>query len=248
MYETDLDNAFKNYFKTREDLQGQSSEESIVPQYEDTHEYIRMSSEENISDLDKFGELLRKLLNAAWGSDWGAITPEFPEGDDAENITLPMITYDIVSRETSENLGKLKPTLIDTIDEIVDGKPTGDVFQIYGQWFDCIVEFDIWGKNTLEARNLLNRFELAMAFYTGLLKEQGVSEILFLKEIPAKQSIHYIDNHYMKVVLYLIRLERRQIVRQSTLKNIEIIFKEQTTGQNPDDIYKNTNMTYDLIL
>ena len=52
----------------------------------------RLTSNGNIDDIDKLGEALRKLLNAAWGSNWGVLSPE-ESGDNPEEITMPQINY-----------------------------------------------------------------------------------------------------------------------------------------------------------
>lgn len=248
--EDELNKAFENYFKTASgvpDLKSEYLKEEELEILDDTLDRIntdRYHAEGSISDIDQVGELLRKLLNAAWGSDWGILSPELSLGESPDNTKLPAITYDIVSRETSSGMGRIKPTQIESYSEVVDGKPTGDVITIYSQMFDCIVEFDCWGKSSLEARNLLNRLEYVLSFYSGFLKEQGIQEIFFLKEIPARQSIHYSDDFYMKTIIYFIRLERKSFVRQSTFSEIEIkvLEEDQSTGQNkPVDIYKDTS-------
>lgn len=244
--EDELNKAFENYFKTTSDssdLKKEYLKEEELMALEDTLDRIgadRYHAEGSISDIDQVGELLRKLLNAAWGSGWGELSPELSLGESPDNTKLPAITYDIVSRETSSGIGRIKPTQIESYSEVVDGKPTGDVITVYSQMFDCIVEFDCWGKTSLEARELLNRFEYVLSFYSGFLKEQGIQEIFFLKEIPAKQSIHYSDDFYMKTIIYFIRLERKSFVRQSTFNNIEVkvLEEDKLAGQKkPVDIY-----------
>lgn len=241
--------AFENYFRTSSDLPTLketylTGEE--IQKLEDTVDRIRADryhAEGSISDIDQVGELLRKLLNAAWGSDWGELSPELSLGESPEETKLPAITYDIVSRETASGIGRIKPTQIESYSEIVDGKPTGDVIMTYSQLFDCLVEFNCWGQSSLEARNLLNRLEKILTFHSGFLKEQGIQEMFFLKEIPAKQSIHYLDDYYMKSMIYFIRLERKSFVRQSTFKDIEVkvLEEDKSTGQTkPVDIYNNS--------
>lgn len=241
-----LNSAFENYFKSASDvpdLKSEYLEKEELEVLEDTLDRIRADryhAEGSISDIDQVGELLRKLLNAAWGSGWGQLSPELSLGESPDNTKLPAITYDIVSRETAAGMGRIKPTQIESYSEVVDGKPTGDVITVYSQVFDCIVEFDCWGKTSKDARELLNRLEHILNFHSGFLKEQGIQEMFFLKEIPARQSIHYSDDYYMKTMIYFFRLERKSFVRQSTYKDIEVKVLEQdkSAGQNtPVDIY-----------
>lgn len=211
----------------------------------------RYVAENNIDDIDQLGDLLRRILNAAWGSDWGTISPELTKGESSDDVTLPQISFDINSREVSQNT-PIKPKLTDTIDEVVNGKKTGDTFNIYRQWFDCVVEFNFWGRNTLEARQIMNKFEGLIGVYAGYLKRQGISEIFFLKEIPPTLSTKYVSGIPMRSLMYYIKLERIHCVRLSLLKKIDVEMKETNnlhTAEHinsSDDIFHNNNITYEL--
>lgn len=212
-------------------------------------------AENNVDDIDQLGELIRKILNAAWGSDWGEFSPELKRGEDPEDIILPQITYDIQSREVSEKTA-IKPVLTDTIKEVVNGTHTGDAFNIYRQWFDCIVEFNIWGRTTLESRQIMNNFESLLGAYTGYLKKQGIAEMFFLKEMSPRQSYRFVEGLPMRCVVYYIKLERIQSVRVSTLKKIDFEVNAISNlnkdsyitdlNNSSDNIYKNQNIKYDL--
>lgn len=230
---------YKQYFSSTEEEQKKLLAESQGYTYQDkvtnpntkvyTTEDVpefsedRFTAEGNIDNIDQLGEVLRILLNAAWGPDWGELSPEFVRSEDAESIKLPQITFDINNREIADK-NPLKPQLTDTIIEVVDGVKTGDAFNVYRQWFDCIVEFNFWGKTTLEARKLMDRFESLMGVYSGLLEKLGVSKIFFLKELSPKQSIRFTDGLPMRCLVYYVRLEKINTVRLSILKGVEISF------------------------
>ena len=91
---------------------------------------------------------------------------------------------------------------------------------IYRQWFDCVVEFDFYGRTSKEARKLLQRFESLLAIYTGYLKRQGISEIIFLKEVSARNSLNFVEQTPMKCLMYWVRFERITPVRQSVINKI----------------------------
>lgn len=213
----------------------------------DTAKYI---ADHNIDDIDQLGELLKKILNAAWGSDWGIISPDLQTGEDASNIPTPQIIFNTNSREVADKT-PIKPVLTDTIKETVDGKETGEVFNIYRQWFDCIIEFDFISRNNYESRKLMSRFESLMSAYSGFLKRQGISDIFFLKEINPKQSINFLSGTAMKCLMYYIRLEHIQSVRVSTIENINLELANQLTqkasvSHKDPDYYNNSNITYNL--
>lgn len=238
----DLEQAFKNYFGNNGKLTP-----TQVEQMPEKSSRTRMTANGNVSDIDALGEILRKLLNTAWGSTWGIITPETAKGDDPEKIILPQINLAINLREIADGFNP-KPQFTDTVNEVVDGKNTGDSFRIYRQTFDCIVEFDFFDSTSKGCRSLMGKFEEILDTYTGFLKEQGVREIFFLKEVPAKYSLNYIEGIPMKCLYYFVRLERIKTVRLSTIKDIEqrlaVIEKRKSTEQNSDDI--NKKITYQL--
>lgn len=232
--------AYRSYFGTSESGQKEDVQVNRVPQRE------RMTAKGNIDDLDKLGEILRKLLNAAWGSNWGVISPDTSLGDNAEDITVPQITYGINLREVAKGFSP-KPVLTDTVEEVENGKKTGDSFRIYRQTFDCIVEFNFWESTSKDCRYLMNKFEEIMSIYSGYLKESGVSEIFFLKEVPSKYSLNYLAAKPMKCAYYFIRLERNKAIRVSQIKEIEMKLSQndKSSPEKPsDDIYN--KITYKL--
>lgn len=212
---------------------------------------LSRTADGNIGDIDQFGEVLRTITNAAWGIDWGELKPDISKSSTIDSIKLPLITYDINSREVSEKT-PIKPILTESIQEIVDGKPTGDTILVYRQWFDCIVEFNTWGRNSLEARKIMNDLESLLNAYGGYLKRLGISEMFFLKEIPSNKSVNYIPGIPMRSMMYYVRLERIQKVRGSVIKNVDIQVEAliqkmiDTDQQKSVDIYNNNNITYNL--
>ena len=113
----------------------------------------------------------------------------------------------------------IKPVLMDIVKEMVDDKETGDALLIYRQWFDCVVEFNFYGNDAKEAREIQHKFESIMSIYAGYLKRQGVSEILFLKEVPPR-LLNFTAQTPMKCLMYFMRFETITPVRQSLIDRI----------------------------
>lgn len=185
-----------------------------------TKEYDISENQSTIVTVDDLGDTIRKILNIAWGDDWGEITPEFSASDDISQGTLPKIVYDINYREAPEKMSR-KPTLFKNVLEVVDGKETGDSFNVYRQFFDTVVEFNFFGKTMLEARKVMNDFEEIINTYTGLLKKNGLSELVFLKEVPSENSVKYLPNIPMKSLMYYVRFEKIYTVRTSLLNKLD---------------------------
>ena len=192
-----------------------------VTQREYTSPWLKRVADDNIDDIEQLAEILKKLCNAAWGANWGEFSPDLKKGEDETNIVLPQITCEINTKDIAEGIGGLKPILVDVVDEVdEEGNVTGDAFLVYRQWFDTIVEFNIYGRTNKEARQLQKRFEKLVATYTGYLKRQGISEILYEREVSPKFSLNYSEKVPMRCIYYYIRFESITPIRHSLINSI----------------------------
>ena len=182
---------------------------------------LRHVADDNIDDIEQLADILKRLCNAAWGEGWGELSPDLKRGENSSNVVLPQITLEINTKDITEGMGGLKPTLVDVIKELDDaGNETGDAFLVYRQWFDSIVEFNIYGRNSKDARQLQKKFENLLSVYTGYLKRQGISEILYEREVSPKFSLNYDESVPMRSIYYYIRFESITPIRQSLINSI----------------------------
>jgi hypothetical protein len=180
-------------------------------------------ADDNIDDIEQLADILKRLCNAAWGPDWGELSPDLKEGENTSEVKLPQITVELNTRDISEGIGGLKPVLVDVVKEEDDnGNFTGDAFLIYRQWFDNIVEFNFYGRTNQEARRLKKKFETLIAVYTGYLKRNGISEIIFQQETSPRCSLYYSSNTPMRSVYYYVRFESITSIRQSLINSINL--------------------------
>ena len=209
-----IDNIYKEYAARIHTLETTTSKEYNVQTY-------RHMADNNIDDVEKLADILKKLCNAAWGADWGELSPDLKKGEDSTTIILPQITVDINTKDIADDIGGLKPKLIDVvIEKDEDGNETNDSFLMYRQWFDCNVEFNFYGKTNKEARELQKKFENLLMVYTGYIKRQGISEMFFLREVSPKTSLNYDKLTPMRCIYYYIRLESITPIRQSLINTI----------------------------
>ena len=238
----------------------QTSDKSKKPSYLPEHKHspgqeetcfaerIHRLVNEDVDPLEHLCQALQRLTNAAWGPSWGLMTLEMPTGTNPDELTLPCITIDMNSREVQEKKSP-KATMIGDYEEQINGVTTGDRLHVFRQWYDCVIEFNFFGRNQLECRRLMYRFEQLMIHSAGLLKREGISEVYFLKEIPPRQSFNYVSDLSMKSLMYYYRFETDYVVRTSTIKQIMLDFeKDEKEGftsviaQESDDF----GITYDL--
>lgn len=195
---------------------------------------LRQMADENINDLEQLALLLKKLCNAAWGDGWGELSPDLKKGEDNTTLILPQITVETNTRDIDDAMNGPKPKLTDIVPEVDgNGNETGDVFLIYRQWYAYNVEFNFYGRNTKEARDLMNRFERLIAVYTGYLKRHGVGEMWFESEVNPKCSLNYDESAFMRCIYYYIRFEAIMPVRHSMINriNAEIGVNELNTAK-----------------
>ena len=184
---------------------------------------FRYVADNNIDDVEQLADILKRLCNAAWGHGWGELSPDLKKGENSDDIILPQITVDINTREYAENMGGMKPKLIDVVRELDDNNnETGDAFLIYRQWYDCNVEFNFYGRTNKEARQLQKKFESLLTVYTGYLKRQGISEMFFEQEVSPKSSLNYDESTPMRCIYYYIRFESIMPIRQSLINSINV--------------------------
>ena len=258
MADKNIEKAFSEYFfnnKIEEkDITGIISEK---PEPKDNIRYkpeerlyketiSRLTADGNIDTIEQICNVLKELLNAAWGTDWGEISPDLKKGEHKNSLKLPQITVEINTREIPSGF-PVKPVLIDIFKEKVNGELTGDSFLIYRQWFGCILEFNFYAESSREVRKLQDDFESLLMVYTGYLKRKGISELIFSEEKSAKNSLNYTEQVPMKCLTYFARLERITPVRQSLLTKINTEIGITLTNEKIyDTIEKNKDIKSDI--
>lgn len=93
---------------------------------------------------------------------------------------------------------------------------------IYGQWFDSLVQFDVWTLTNWEAENLALWFKRFMTVHRGFLKDMGLSEIFFWwrgrDEVASK-----IQNHlHLRTLVYYVRTEEISSETDFNLKELRV--------------------------
>lgn len=175
------------------------------------------------SNFDEFTDIIKRLLDAAWGEDWGTFCEAFPNGTNPNNVDLPVITYllkEMVPGTISkEGRRELKPRHRGTFRQEING--TGpQIVEVYGRVFDCEVVFEVWAENNTKATKLATRFMDFIDMYVGFIKGQGVKEVFFQKYTNETESGEWKDSIVCRSLYYHVRLEHLHEVPSDVIEKV----------------------------
>lgn len=203
----------------------------------------RLHAEANIADFDDAMELIHNVWTKVHREDCG-FSEEQPLGEDAEQLRLPLIVYDLQHRKHSEHhkTGS-KPKQFDVYP---DPEQPGHNLTEVTEWFDCIVDFYVYGRAHGDAKMWTKNLENFFLGYTGHFKKSGVHEILFIEEGPNRVSTEYRQDLPHRRLRYLVRIQRTQIVRTIRLDEVDVKVVSPDASQPsgirevyPDDEFMN---------
>lgn len=190
------------------------------------------------SDFDEFTDVVHRLLNAAWGKDWGTFCEAFPNGTDPSNVKLPAITYSLEEMVpgviSKDGTREIKPR--HRHQYRVEGSMGPQTVDIYGRIFDCKVVFEVWEKNNTKATKLAKKFMDFMDMYTGYIKSQGVKEIILEKYNNKTSGEKWRDNVVCRSIQYFVRLESLNEVHSDVIQKVIAIVQPVTdSGRAPNE-------------
>lgn len=174
--------------------------------------------------LDNLVDTIRRLLDTAWGPDWGTFTDEVTDFNDLENVKLPYIVFHLLSRTPNQQLTPLKKKYFETF---VDPLYPSHHIEVYRKWYDCRIAFYIYARTNREARYWANRLEAFIDSYVGYFKEAGLSELIFEGESELEKTGPANGLLAVRSLLYVARIEEVRIVRGKLLEDLSIQVKQQ---------------------
>lgn len=184
----------------------------------------------NVNDFDDAMGLLHKV--------WAKVNPECvfseeePLDNTPEDLSLPHITYEVLTRKHSEGFsdGK-KPRQLKSYP---DPEQPGHNLTEASEWFDCHAEFLIFGRTKGEAKKWMKLLEEFILTYTGYFKQQGVAEILFLEEKSPKVSSEYRQDLPHRRLRYLVKIQRTQTLRSIRLDELDVVARTPSIDDTAD--------------
>jgi hypothetical protein len=137
----------------------------------------------------------------------------------------PVITYKVIHRKPKI---ELKPRVRQQITEKGDNPGETRVGEVYGQKFECLIQFDIFASVYGTAEEVMERFEDLIFIYTGSMKKRGIAEIVFDEQLTDRNFDMFRQTISVRSLRYKVEVERLRILFQDKIKEVEsIVFDEK---------------------
>lgn len=93
---------------------------------------------------------------------------------------------------------------------------------VLGQWYDNLIQFDVWSKYNNRVDNLIEWFEDFMYKYTWVWKKNGVNEILYWMRTIDEEVSKFRNDLAARSVLYYFKTEKIVTIKEYDLKQIDL--------------------------
>jgi hypothetical protein len=114
---------------------------------------------------------------------------------------------------------EIKPRIRETR---VDPDHPGCHVVVMGQWFDNLIQFDVWSKYNNRSDELIEWFEDFMYKYTWVWKKNGVNEILYWMRTIDEESTKWRNDLAVRTVIYYFKTEKIITLKEYDLKQIDL--------------------------
>jgi hypothetical protein len=184
----------------------------------DTNKSTRLKSEKGASMLD-FIKMIDKMVTSLMDDLKVKFIPE--EGkvvylSTDQKLDNPMITYKLISRKSKkESKPRLRETVLENFDN--NSSRTGE---IYGQKFQCHLQFNVYASVYEVAEQVMDRFEDMMITYAGYFKQNGVGEIFFDEQLTDESFEAIRQTLSIRNFRYYVEIEKVRVIMNENIKEI----------------------------
>lgn len=158
--------------------------------------------------LDSFMEMIGMLVAKTMKKTKAEFVPDEGariEVDMAVPIDHPRIYYEVISRKPKS---ELKPRPREEIHELTADDGSRRQGRVWGQKFECHVQFHIAASDYKQANKVMNDFESLIFNYTAFFKKNGVAEILFEKHFTDRNLDPFRQSLSIRSLQYYVEIER----------------------------------------
>lgn len=219
--------------------------------------YPRLRSNGNALSLYDFHILMQKTLKIL--DEKIAYLPSYPEYlltdepesniSDSAQSPKKIITYNTIKSEPGSLSGKpfgdpkeikkrvreqlfLDPLFRKDIDDPADKLK---YYKSEGQWFDNLVQFDLWTKTSHEAEGFIEWFEDILDTYRGMFKELGMQEMVYYRRVRDDTLLRWKNKFNVRSLIYYFRTEKLKVTEIKPIKRINITGKLHCARFYPND-------------
>lgn len=147
------------------------------------------------------------------------------------------VTYKIVRKEPGHvaggpAFGPMKETKPRLRDPFVKSEGSDDEsYEIYGQRFENLVQFDCWAKSNREAEELIEWFEDFLLVIAGPIKKAGLAELKYWARREDQSIAQWKTPLQVRTLVYYLVTEKLIRVKHGLIKTITVGL-ERIKGQS----------------
>lgn len=131
----------------------------------------------------------------------------------------PQITYKVISREPKNEYKPIPREEVIECDEHGEQRPG----MIYGQFFDCVVQFNIFAGENRLANKVMEKFEELMIAHAGFFKQKGVSDFYFQKQLTDSEYNNFRETLSVRNIRYYVQIEKLTVIFNRKVNDIEMV-------------------------
>lgn len=202
------------------------------------HIASRRQQADGTMDYEQMMQTLKYLLDAAWGPNWGRITPDGPNVTDPNNLEMPIIVHylnflepGLVGKTTRELRPRFR--MLEREEDANGTMPP--LVKVMGQVFDAEIVFEVWEETNFQVERMARMLRETLAIYAGYLKEKGLKEFHFARMETELSDREISDRHKVRRLSYFVKFEEITLVPTDTLKVIEVV-EERLQQQAKDQL------------
>ena len=140
--------------------------------------------------------------------------------DAMTNFDQPVITYQVINRKPKK---EIKPRVRELIEEITDDKSSQRTGEIWGQKFECLVQFNVFASVYSEAEQVMEHFEETIIKHTGFFKKNGVAELIFKEHVTDSHFDTLRESLSIRSLIYYVEIEKLTVMFKEKINEIELL-------------------------
>ena len=144
--------------------------------------------------------------------------------DAMQNFDQPIITYSVIDRKTKK---ELKPRIREQVLEKDVETNEERVAEIWGQKFECLVQFNVFASVYKQAEEVMEKFEEIIIKHTGFFKRNGVAEIFFDRHLTDSHFDTMRESLSIRNLRYYVEIEKLTVMFKEKINQIEILAQKK---------------------